>query len=43
MMMLMLAPKPMEGIDESSSNREIENQAKNTTENHKNKKHCSTR
>jgi hypothetical protein len=44
MMMLILAPKPTEGINEKLySNHEIKNRAKNTSENHENEKPCSTR
>jgi hypothetical protein len=43
MMRLVLASKPMEEIDENSSNCEIKNQVKNTFKNHGNEKHCSTR
>jgi hypothetical protein len=34
---------PRKESTKNSSNREIENRAKNTSKNHKNKKHCSTR
>jgi hypothetical protein len=43
MMRLILAPKSMEGIIENYSNCEVKNQAKNTSKNHKNEKHCSSR
>jgi hypothetical protein len=39
MMMIILAPKPMEGIEEKLLKHEIKNQAKNTYENLKNEKH----
>jgi hypothetical protein len=43
MMRLVLASKPMDEIDENSSNCEIKNQTKNISKNHENKKHCNTR
>jgi hypothetical protein len=38
-----LAPKSMEEIKKTSLNHEVKNQAKNTSENNKNRKYCSLR
>jgi hypothetical protein len=43
MLRLILETFPTEEIEENYSNHEIENQAKNTSENHENEKYCSTK
>jgi hypothetical protein len=43
MMRLVIAPKYTEAIEENSSNYEVKNLAKNTSENHENEKHCNSR
>jgi hypothetical protein len=42
-MIPIVALKSTEGIEENSSNHEVKNQGKNTSKNHENGKHCSSR